>query len=43
MASGTADPEFKKRAAKAGVFAYLSQPVDLKELLGAIKKAVNDF
>jgi len=43
MASGTADPEIKKRAAKAGVFAYLSKPVDLKELLGAIKKAVNDF
>jgi len=39
MASGTSDPEVKKKAIKSGAFGYLSKPVDLERLLKMVKEA----
>jgi len=40
MVSGTADSEVEKKAKKAGVFAYLSKPVDLGRLLITVKNVI---
>jgi len=39
MASGTSDPEVKKKAIKSGAFGYLAKPVDLERLLKMVKEA----